>query len=98
MPMIGQQGTVSAGTVRVLTANDRTFTPEEWADIAMPKLISIADTAPPEVQVQARAFADRIRSYLTHYFGMVSDERRARDVLLAERAGAIDAAAAIRSD
>jgi hypothetical protein len=56
-----QQGSVLLGTAEVRVTNGRDYTPEEWADIATNRIISIGDTAHPVIQAQARAFQTRIR-------------------------------------
>jgi hypothetical protein len=53
--------------VSVISTNGRGMTPEEVADLALAKLISVSDTAPPEIAAQARAFRDRMRVVLVYY-------------------------------
>ena len=43
------------------------FTPDEIAERCLDKIISVADTALPEVQAQAQAFKDHIRAVLVFY-------------------------------
>ena len=53
--------------VNVLSTNNRGFTPEELAEQALEKIVSVSDHADPIVREQARAFQDRIRHVLVHY-------------------------------
>ena len=53
--------------VNVKTTNNRGFTPEELAEQALEKIVSVSDHADPIVREQARAFQDRIRAVLIHY-------------------------------
>ena len=53
--------------VNVLSTNNRGFTPEELAEQALEKIVSVSDGADPMVREQARAFQDRIRHVLIHY-------------------------------
>ena len=53
--------------VKVQTTNNRGFTPEELAEQALEKIVSVSDHADPVVREQARAFQDRIRQVLVHY-------------------------------
>lgn len=60
---------ISMGTpkVSVITTSGRGMTPEEVADLAMAKIINVADTAPPEIAAQANAFRERLRAVVTYY-------------------------------
>lgn len=55
---------VSLGSIRVETTSHRGFTPEELADHALGKIVSIAESANPMIQAQAHAFQDRLRFIL----------------------------------
>jgi hypothetical protein len=62
--MLTQQGSVLLGTAAVCTTDGRDYTPQEWADLATNKVISIGDTSHPVIQAQARAFQTRIREVI----------------------------------
>ena len=55
------------GNVRVMTASGRGFTPEEIAERAVDRIISIGDTTCPELAVQARAFKQELNRTLVFY-------------------------------
>ena len=65
--MLGQSGNLRAGVVSVSTTNHRGHTPEEIADRAVERIISIADDMDPALQNQARAFRSQIRELLVLY-------------------------------
>lgn len=56
-----------APKVNVTTTSGRGMTPEEVAELCVGKIISISETAPPELTAQARAFRDRMLMVVTHY-------------------------------
>ena len=53
--------------VSVHTTSGRGFTTEEVASRCVDKLIFVADTAPPEIKDQARAYKVRIEKVVSHY-------------------------------
>jgi hypothetical protein len=82
--------------VDVITTSGRGMTPEEVADLALSKLISISDTAPPEIAAQAKAFKERMRLVLVHYMrqAIASDRTTVYNAL--KREGHSDLAELIR--
>ena len=82
--------------VDVITTSGRGMTPEEVADLALNKLISISDTAPPEIAAQAKAFKERMRLVLVHYMrqAIASDRTTVYNAL--KREGHSDLAELIR--
>jgi len=65
--MISVSTTMDVGSVFVETTENRGFTPEEIAERCLNRVVSVADTAMPEVQAQAQAFKNQIRSVLVFY-------------------------------
>lgn len=65
--MQGQQGGFEFGDVKVLTTDNRGFTPEEVAERALDKIISVGDSSHPAIRDQAIAFRDYIRQVLVYY-------------------------------
>jgi len=53
--------------VKAFTTSGRGLNVEELADMALRKLIHIADTAPPELREQANRFKESIRVVLIRY-------------------------------
>jgi hypothetical protein len=82
--------------VDVVATSGRGMTAEEVTDLALNKLISISDTAPPELAVQAKAFKERMRMVLVHYMrqAIASDRTTVYNIL--KDAGHPDLAETIR--
>lgn len=55
------------GEVKAYGTNGRGLNVEEIADMAMRKLIHVADTAPPDLREQAHQFKANIRALLITY-------------------------------
>ena len=58
--MLELSATVKPGVCEVYTTEHRGFTPEEIAERAVPKVVSVAEGADPEVREQAEAFKNRL--------------------------------------
>ena len=67
---------MKVGNVIVHTTQKRGFTPEEIAERCLDKIVSVADTALPEVQAQAQAFKDHIRAVLVFYMKEAANSDR----------------------
>lgn len=55
------------GQITVMGVSGRGFTPEELADNALDRIISISSTADPVIRQQAEAFREHIRAVLISY-------------------------------
>lgn len=64
---ISSNGQFIAGDVRAYTTQGRGLNVEEIADMALRRLVHIADTAPPELREQAFQFKANIRRLLIEY-------------------------------
>jgi len=69
-------GELVGGSVNVLTVDNRGWNPEELADRAVNRIISIGDSSHPLVAEQARAFREHIRQVLVHYIREAQDSER----------------------
>ena len=58
---------VSVGKAVVMSTSGRGFTPEELAQLAVDKIVSVSNTADPLVQAQAHAFKDKVHAVVLHY-------------------------------
>ena len=58
---------ISIGNLGVKTTNHRGHTPEEIAEMATDKIISVSDTAPNEIKAQAHAFKNQCHRIITYY-------------------------------
>lgn len=65
--MISNVGESAFGNVMVQTTSNRGFTPEELAERAVSKILSISDQADPMVQAQAHAFKARVYEVILFY-------------------------------
>ena len=65
------------GDVTIKIVNNRTMTPEEWTDLAMDKIIYIAESADPQVKASALAFKQRIWVVIAQYIRKAVEEERA---------------------
>lgn len=62
---------VLLGGVTVHTTQNRGFTPEELAELALDKIIHVGGESHPAIRDQAVAFKDHIRSVLVAYMKQV---------------------------
>lgn len=63
--MLNAMGT---GAFKVdVVSSDGAHPPELWAKLASDKIMSVADTAPPEIREQATAFKGRIEAVILYY-------------------------------
>jgi hypothetical protein len=60
-------GILLGGSVMVHTTNNRGFTPEEIAERALDKIISVGSQSHPAIRDQAEAFRNQIREVLIFY-------------------------------
>ena len=60
-------GIMAAPMVMVHTTSGRGATPEEIAARCADKIVSVADTAPPEIRDQARAYKREVGSVVARY-------------------------------
>lgn len=94
--MMTPELTMNTPQIDVLTTSGRGMTPEEVTDLALAKLISISDSAPPEIAAQARAYRERMRLVIVHYMrqAIASDRTTVYNIL--RDAGHPDLAETIR--
>lgn len=65
--MISTVGGVVIGEAKALLVSGRGFTPEELAEQALNKIVSVGGNCHPVIRDQAEAFKDQIRGVLVHY-------------------------------
>lgn len=70
--------------VNVETTEGRGFTPEEIAQRAAQKIVSVSDTAPPVIRDQARAFQKQVAQLVEFYLreAVKSDRTTVYNVLV----------------
>ncbi len=64
---ISATGASGIGEVKAFGTKGRGLNVEEIAELALRKMLHIADTAHPDLREQAHQFRDRIRYVLIHY-------------------------------
>lgn len=65
--MFSAAGGVQLGEIMATAVSGRGFTPEEVAEQALTKIISVGGNCHPVIRDQAEAFKDQIRGVLVHY-------------------------------
>ena len=65
--MIGTDGETLAGNVKAYNTPGRGLNVEELAEMALPKLLHVAETACPALKEQAEIFRSRIKQLLMTY-------------------------------
>ncbi len=65
--MLSVDGTTQIGDVKAYATSGRGLNVEELADMAMRKVIHVADTASPALKDQARIFKENIRALMIAY-------------------------------
>jgi hypothetical protein len=68
--------------VQVMATQGRGFTPEEMADRALDKIISVGSNSHPAIQEQAQAYREQIRKVLIFY---MKEAVRTHNVTLANK-------------
>lgn len=89
-------GSASSGAVSVMTSSNGGHSPEQIAELCVNRLISVADTAPPEIAMQAKAFKNQMLAVVLQYVKMAAREDRESVIAKLERVGAADVAQQIR--
>jgi hypothetical protein len=70
--------------------------PEGWAEIAVRKVITVADSAPAPIKNQAHAFAAQIERLFANYIRMAVEEERSMAAHALETNGHPELATLIR--
>jgi hypothetical protein len=65
--MLSQEMESGVGLVRATATTGRGLSADELADMALAKILSVSDTAPEPIRLQAEAYRARIRSVMAHY-------------------------------
>ncbi len=64
------------GTPTVVTTNNRGMNAEEWAELAVNRIVAVSANAPPQVREQAFAYKAIIKALLIDYFDKVAKSER----------------------
>jgi len=90
-------GSAGVSPVTVMTANNGGHSPAQIAELCVNRLIWVADSAPPELAVQARAFREQMLDVIIQYVKVAAAEDRKTVVSHLEKVGMADLAQHIRS-
>lgn len=80
--MLSVSGGASVGGIKVVTVDNRGFTPEELVDRAVDKIISVGSNSHPAIREQALAFKEHLRTIILFY---MQDAIRQDRATLAQR-------------
>jgi hypothetical protein len=65
--MFSAIGGAGLGEIKTVSVSGRGFTPEELAEQALNKIVSVGGNCHPVIRDQAEAFKNEIRGVLVHY-------------------------------
>lgn len=97
MQIDGVAAKVLPGDVSVFTTDRRGLTPEEWADLAMTKFMSVSAQAPEPLRMQAEAYRERVRALFVAYMRNAALSERTTIINFLTEAGHPELARAVRS-
>jgi hypothetical protein len=80
------------GTPTVVTTTDRGMNAEEWAELAVERIVSVSMDTPMPLREQALAYRNRIKALLVDYFHKVAQSERATIKVILEKEGYFDLA------
>ena len=86
----------NVGSPFVVTSSHGGHSPEQVAELCVNRLIQVADSAPPELAVQARAFREQMLAVVLQYVKVAVAEDRVAVITKLEQAGMSDLAHQIR--
>ena len=89
-------GVSQAGKVNVMTSDQGGLTNEQIADLAVDKIVSISNDAPPHIRQQANQFREHLKKVLYHYLLLARKEERASIVHILRSNGQKEMAEYIR--
>ena len=89
-------GVSQTGNVNVMTSDKGGLTNEQIADLAVDKIVSISDQAPPHIRQQANQFREHLKKVLYHYLLLARKEERASIVHILRSNGQKEMAEYIR--
>jgi len=84
------------GDVMVYTSNNSGHSPEQIADMALNKIMSVSNSAPPVIRDQAIAHRDKLKEILMYYMKSMANSERTSICALMKSQGHDDMAEIIR--
>ena len=89
-------GVSQVGSVNVMTSDKGGLTSEQIADLAVDKIASISDNAPPHVKQQAKLFREQLKGIIYYYLILARKEERATIIQALRSSGQKETAEYIR--
>ncbi len=77
----------NVGTPTVITTVNRGMNPEEWAEAAVNRIISVSENAPMPLREQALVYKQAIKELLIDYFNKVAKSERATAQVIWDQQG-----------
>ncbi len=74
--MLNISGSINVNPVNVMTSDQGGHSSEQIVELAMDKIMSVSDQAPPAIRDQAEAFQNHLRHVLYHYIELARREER----------------------
>lgn len=87
---------VEVTSVNVSTSNDGGLSTDQITELAMDKILNVADTAPPAIRDQAQAFRSNLQNVVRYYIDLARSEERATMAHMAQKEGYDNLAEIIR--
>ena len=87
---------LAMGEIKTLATSGRGLNADEIIGLMMPRLLRVADNAPPAIREQAAAFKADIERLVRHYIVQAQKSRDTTICGVLEQAGQYDAAAIVR--
>jgi hypothetical protein len=94
--MLEASGQSELGVVSVFTSMDSGHSSEQIADMALNKIMSVSETAPPEIRLQAEAYRNKLKEILIYYLTKMAQSERTTIWALMKKQGHEDIAEIIR--
>jgi len=94
--MLDASGSSELGNVMVYTSNNSGHSPEQMADMALNKIMSVSENAPPVIRDQAMAHRDKLKEILIYYMKSMANSERTSIWALMKQQGHGDIAEIIR--
>ncbi len=94
--MLDSQSQAGAANPLVFTTTDRGHSPEEMAEMALNKIMSVSEDAPPVIREQAYAHRQRLKEVLIFYMRRMCQSERTTIWALMKKQGHEDVAEIIR--
>tara|TARA_R100001377_G_scaffold77516_1_gene54818 strand:+ start:592 stop:882 length:291 start_codon:yes stop_codon:yes gene_type:complete len=94
--MLDCDGRGDIGDVMVYTSDNSGHSPDQIADMALNRIMSVSENAPPVIRDQAMAHRDKLKEILIYYMKSMANSERTTIWALMKKQGHHDMAEIIR--